>query len=199
MLDDSLGGPSLGALSAKNIDGISRIFGMHGNFGHGGVFLKTDASDSRSKVYALGDNTNGELGLSRSGSTLGKPEPVTLPGTMTHVAGGFAHTVVRLADGSVYTWGDNAYGQLGQGDAATVVNSTTPLRVTLPRGAVAVAATNVASYALLEDGSVVAWGSNLGFGLLGNGSDAGTQSTPARVKTASRHRPDGRGATGRAR
>ncbi|MFO1267063.1 MAG: hypothetical protein U1F67_10000 [Rubrivivax sp.] len=53
----------------------------------------------------------------------------------------------------------------------------------LPRPALAVAATNVASYALLDDGSVWAWGSaNGGFGLLGNGAlSSGMRTTPAVV------------------
>ena len=40
------------------------------------------------------------------------------------------------------------------------------------------AATSVASYALMADGSVYTWGSNGGFGLLGNGQAGGSVNTP---------------------
>jgi hypothetical protein len=166
----------------QKIPSVPRVFGVYGNMGHGGAFLKTDAPNSQSEVYALGDNVNGELGLGDTAPTRGAALKITLPGILTHAAGGFAHTVVRLADGSVYAWGDNSYGQLGQGvDASTLPRSLAPLRVTLPTGVVAVASTNTASYALLQDGRVFAWGSSGGFGLLGNGLKTGTQTTPTEI------------------
>ena len=161
----------------------TRIQSVHGNFGHGSMFVKSDSDDSTSKVYALGDNTNGELGDGTRNATTAAVE-VTLPAPMTHVAGGFSHTVARLADGSVYTWGDNSYGQLGLGlTSAQLVRSETPRRVTLPRGALAVAASNVASYALLEDGTVYSWGSAWGLGLLGDGSKDNVRLLPGPVSS----------------
>ena len=172
---------ALGSSNAKFAD-TERVFGMFANFGHGGALFKTDTIDSRGKIYALGDNVNGELGVGTTTPTRGGVVELTLPGVLTHAAGGFAHTVVRLADGSVYAWGDNSFGQLGQGvDAFTLPRSTTPVRVNLPSGAVAVAATSVASYALMADGTVYSWGSNGGFGLLGNGQRNGLVTTPALV------------------
>lgn len=159
-----------------------RALAFFGNNGHGGGFYKADALGPRHKVYAIGDNVNGELGLGTRDSTRGAAVEVNLPGAMTHAAGGFAHTVMRLADGRVFTWGDNSFGQLGQGQGpGTLPSSLVPLRVQLPRPALAVAATNVASYALLDDGTVWAWGSNGGFGLLGNGQRDGGSLTPAAV------------------
>jgi alpha-tubulin suppressor-like RCC1 family protein len=159
-----------------------RIQSVHGNLGHGGLFIKADSADSKSKLYAVGDNTNGELGIGTRDATAGNAIEVSLPGTMTHIAGGFGHTVARLADGSVYVWGDNAYGQLGQGSVSPVLpRSTVPIKVNLPRGALAVAATNTASYVLLEDGSVFSWGSSWGLGLLGDGTKDTVRPTPGAV------------------
>ena len=178
---DSLGGPALGTPRRKTTP-AARVFGVFGNFGHGSMFLKTDADNSASTVYAVGDNTNGELGVGNRTATIGRAVPLALPGILTHVAGGQGHTVARLADGSVYTWGDNLYGQLGQGvDWTALAGSTTPLKVTLPAGAVAVAASNTASYALFADGSVYSWGSSWGFGLLGDGNKDGVRTTPGPV------------------
>ena len=169
------------------------VSSMISNFGHGGAFFKIDNTDTTAnpvyRVYALGDNVNGELGNGNQTSTNRALVEVTLPGPLTHAAGGFAHTVFRLADGRVFSSGDNSFGQLGQGlDSNGLQRSSAPLLVNLPAaagGAVAVAATSVASYALMADGSVYAWGSNGGFGLLGNGRAndpaGGPQTTPVLI------------------
>ncbi len=159
---------------------------MISNFGHGGAFFKIDSSDTTAnpvyRYYALGDNANGELATGNQTDTDRALVEITLPGALTHAAGGFAHTVLRLADGRVFAVGDNSFGQLGQGsDSSTLPRSSTPLQVVLPGGAVAVAATSVASYALMADGTVYTWGSNGGFGLLGNGQAAGTALAPVLV------------------
>ncbi|MEZ5729418.1 MAG: hypothetical protein R3E48_16345 [Burkholderiaceae bacterium] len=149
------------------------------------MFIKQDAAGSNTKILAIGDNTNGELGTGDRIAAPGGSREITLPGRLTHAAGGFGHTVVRLSDGRVFTWGDNAYGQLGQGvNGTALARSLTPVQVNLPAGAVAVAATNVASFALLEDGSVYSWGSAWDFGSLGDGTDNGVRLTPGPVMTA---------------
>ena len=160
----------------------ARVFGVFGNLGHGSLYFKTNAPNSQSKVYVIGDNVNGELGLGNSNKTSGQAVEITLPGVLTHVAGGFAHTVARMADGSVYTWGDNSFGQLGTGGGTA---SMVPVKVTLPRGAIAVAAASTASYALLDDGSVYTWGASGGFGLLGDGNKNSASATPTPITSLS--------------
>ena len=165
-----------------------RGFMVFGNMGSGSLFIKTDTPDSTSQILAIGDNTNGELGNGNREPT-SKVTPsytLTFPGVVTHMAGGFGHTLSRLADGSVYAWGDNAYGQLGQGTVGgSVPRLLVPTKVILPVGATAVAAGNAASFALLADGRVFSWGSNWGFGTLGSGSKTTARATPAAVQTAS--------------
>jgi hypothetical protein len=177
---------SVGQANNKVLPAGQSAHSMIGNMGHGGAFFKIDSTDTTStpvyRVYALGDNVNGELGTGNTADTERQLVEVSLPGAMTHAAGGFAHTVFRLGDGRVFAVGDNTYGQLGQGvGASTLPRTLTPLLVPLPAvagGAVAVAATSVASYALMADGSVYTWGSNGGFGLLGNGQAGGSVNTP---------------------
>lgn len=165
--------------SFNKLPSEARVFGALGNFGHGSSYYRANTVNSRLKAYVLGDNTNGELGTGDTDSTGGQAREIGLPGVPTHVAGGFAHTLARMADGAVFAWGDNAFGQLGTGGG----NSALPVRVSLPRAAIAVAATHKASYALLEDGSVYAWGSSAGFGLLGDGDKNSTSATPKPVTT----------------
>lgn len=60
------------------------------------------------------------------------------------------------SDGTVWSWGDNQWGQLGAG--ATGGSSTVPLRVAGLTGVTAVAAGNWSGYALRSDGTVWSWG-----------------------------------------
>ncbi len=80
---------------------------------------------------------------------------------------GDAHTCVITGGDKVRCWGDNAYGQLGYGDALDVGATTTLLPyhagdVPLPAGdpAVQLAAGNYHTCALLQSGLVICWGRN---------------------------------------
>jgi alpha-tubulin suppressor-like RCC1 family protein len=77
------------------------------------------------------------------------------------------------ASGSVATWGDDSVGQLGDGSAPELCGggecSTIPAEVAGLTNAKAVAGSSFDDLALLESGSVMAWGFN-GYGELGNGS-----------------------------
>lgn len=73
------------------------------------------------------------------------------------VAAGSQHTVVRTPDGSVWTWGANVYGQLGDG---TTTQRTTPAQVLPLSNIVAVAAGAEHTLALESNGTVWAWGRN---------------------------------------
>lgn len=158
-----------------------RGFMVYGNMGSGSLFIKTDSADSTSRMIALGDNTNGELGNGNT-SEVDQPVELSLPGVLTHAVGGYGHTLTRFADGSVYAFGDNAEGQLGQGlSGAALPRTTSPRQVALPTGAVSIAAANASSFALLESGQVYSWGSGWGFGTLGDGSANGLRTSPAPV------------------
>jgi alpha-tubulin suppressor-like RCC1 family protein len=98
------------------------------------------------------------------------------PGNAATLAGGESHTVTLKDDGTVWTLGYNATGQLGNG---SVVNSSTPVQVTGLTGVTGVAAGYGHSVALKSDGTVWTWGYNA-LGQLGNGT-ATNSSTPVQV------------------
>lgn len=91
------------------------------------------------------------------------------------LAGGcdFASTI--KSDGTVWTWGENASGQLGNGSD---VDEGAPVRATGVSGAVALASGHSTAYAL-AGGAVWAWGENT-YGQLGNGTNTGSN-VPAAV------------------
>ncbi|MFI6294720.1 RCC1 domain-containing protein [Nonomuraea sp. NPDC050790] len=132
-------------------------------------------------VYATGSNSVGQLG---DGTTTTRLRPVStvtpagLPlGGFTQIAaGGFGHSMALRSDGTVWTWGNNEKGQLGDG---TTVNRLTPVRVNGLNGVVRIAAGLSHSLALRDDGSVWTWGENQ-MGQLGDGT-AVNRSTPVRV------------------
>jgi RHS repeat-associated protein len=89
----------------------------------------------------------------------------TSPKILT-VSGATSHNVALRSDGTVWTWGLNANGQLGDG---TTTSSSTPIQVPGITNAIAVAAGGSHTLALLADGTVRAWGLNAN-GELGNNS-----------------------------
>ncbi len=124
------------------------------------------------RVYAMGDNTYGKLGC---GSGTGSKVPCAVsfpPGASRAVAvkTGVYHSVALLADGTVYAWGRNANGELGDG---TTADRNQPKKVDGLAGVSALAAGRFHSVALrsygMPAGEVLAWGSN-GSGQLCDGT-----------------------------
>jgi alpha-tubulin suppressor-like RCC1 family protein len=133
--------------------------------------------------YNWGYNAAGQLG---NGTTTDSPipVPVTLPAAVRQVFQGGSgakngQTVAILANGSVWAWGDNDRGQLGNG---TRVSSNVPLRVDVPKGLsfVKVNSGGYASYAIDGASRLWAWGDN-GSGQLGTGSGSGIATRPISV------------------
>jgi alpha-tubulin suppressor-like RCC1 family protein len=94
------------------------------------------------------------------------------------VATGSDHTLALKTDGTLWAWGWNNFGQLGDG---TTANRSTPVQVAGLSDVIAVSAGSRHSLALRADGTVWAWGSNSTVGLLGNDSDV-NHSPPVQVR-----------------
>ncbi len=73
-------------------------------------------------VWAVGDGARGGLGLGDATTTSAVPHQITctqwqaLEERVVGIAAGGGHSVALTADGNVYAWGDNRWGQLGVGD-----------------------------------------------------------------------------------
>ena len=77
------------------------------------------------------------------------------------------HYLALKSDGTVWAWGDNTYGQLGDG---TTTNHAIPIQVPGLTSVIQVATGDTWSVALRNDGSVWVWGDNLHY-LLGDGTE----------------------------
>lgn len=130
----------------------------------------TVAAGTPGTVRAWGDVASA-LG-SKYGFNTKEPVPVPdLNGVVT-IAGGFATGYALLQDGTVRAWGSGRYGQLGNGtnsDGQPGSYPEVPVTVSNLAGVTAIAAGSFTGYALLEDGTVKAWGYGQN-GELGNGS-----------------------------
>ncbi len=131
-------------------------------------------------VYALEHDGSveawgeGPFGNGRETADTG-PVPVPQLSGVTQIAVGRAFGLALRSDGTVEAWGNNEDGQLGKPAGSTVVLSPEP--VAGLEHVVAIAAGLEASYALLADGTVRAWGSNYE-GSLGAGNESEFSSTP---------------------
>ena len=92
------------------------------------------------------------------------------------LAAGETHTLAVADDGTVWAWGANSYGQLGDN---TLTSRAVPAQVPGLAGVVAVAAGGGHSLALKSDGTVWAWGRN-SWGQLGDGTST-MRKTPVAV------------------
>ena len=135
-------------------------------------------------VKCWGDGTDGEVGDGKSGDVPNNVHYVTRPvdviGLTTGViaiAVGDRHVCALTSGGGVKCWGDNTWGELGDG---TTNYSAVPVDVSgLTSGVSAIVAAHGTTCALTSGGDVKCWGANY-FGELGNGT-TNNSTTPVDV------------------
>jgi alpha-tubulin suppressor-like RCC1 family protein len=144
--------------------------------------VKNDGS-----VWAWGDNTYSQLGnISVVGSITNPVQVAGISGIST-VAAGWEHSLALKTDGTVWAWGDNYYGQVGDPYNPPWLISS-PYQVKLADGtpineisSIASGCAANSSYAVQSNGTVWAWGAN-GSGQLGNGGQSpGSSPVPSQV------------------
>jgi alpha-tubulin suppressor-like RCC1 family protein len=172
--ENSLG--QLGNGTTTNSDvpvAVSGLSGVTAVDAGGGVSLALLGDGT---VMAWGGNELGTLG---DGTTTNSDVPVKvsgLSGVTAISAGKGDHSLALLSNGTVVAWGDNAYGQLGDG---TTTSSDVPVAVSGLSGVTAISAGALHSLALLANGTVMAWGLGAN-GQVGDGAREGS-STPVHV------------------
>ena len=139
-------------------------------------------------AWAWGRNQVGQLGLGKTNALAPTAARVHGPGALgflsnvTAVAGGASHNLALKNDGTVWSWGTNACGQLGDN---TITNRSSPIQVHGTNnigyltGLAAIAAGDTHSVALGTNKRVYAWGYN-NKGQVGDASTT-TRRTPVQV------------------
>ena len=143
------------------------------------------ALDSAGNVYSWGDNYHGELGnesISKS-DTITTPREIPNLSNVSAISARGKHALALDSASDVYSWGENEYGQLGNGTTEESANPTQILS-----GVTAISAGEFFNLALKSNGEVYGWGEN-SRGEVGNGdpvkfpSGLGTniETTPVKV------------------
>ncbi|KAL7644766.1 UNVERIFIED_CONTAM: hypothetical protein RMT77_004579 [Armadillidium vulgare] len=111
------------------------------------------------RVFVIGNNSNGQLGLG-SRKSVSKPSCIKAlkPQRVIQIACGRAHTLAATDIGSVFAWGNNGDGQLGVGNFE---DKNSPVEILkLPKPPLQLAAGSAHSMLLTDNGQIYAWGSN---------------------------------------
>jgi alpha-tubulin suppressor-like RCC1 family protein len=176
---------SLGDGSMRNSTRPVKVAGLRGSIVTQLVasFANAGALLSNGKYLDWGYDADGQLGDGSFGKPSDVPVPVDLPDPVMQVAQGGSiwgngQTLVILSDGSLWSWGADASGQLGN-EARGMGPS--PVRFYPPAGVTyqSLATGSATSYAVSTTGQVYAWGVSF-VGQVGNGRML-TARTPVRV------------------
>ncbi|HUP70392.1 MAG TPA: RHS repeat-associated core domain-containing protein [Acidimicrobiales bacterium] len=139
------------ATSPVQVPGLTEVTSVAGGGFHS-LALKSDGS-----VTAWGSNITGQLGNSTTSVVPSGPVQATGLSGVSAVAAGRDHSLGLKSDGTVWAWGFNGSGQLGNN---STTSSSVPLQVTGLSGVTAIAGGGDHSLALKSDGTVWAWGAN---------------------------------------
>ncbi len=128
--------------------------------------IRTDAS-----LWAWGCNNHGQVGDGTGGDLendipVNAPIPVEPDAEWTAISNGIQYSLAIRSDGTLWGWGYNWHGQLGDG---TQISRNVPVRAGNGTGWESVAAGWDHSAAIKEDGTLWTWGSN-NAGQLGDGT-----------------------------
>ena len=133
--------------------------------------IKTDGS-----LWAWGSNGYGRLGDGTTTNFRLTPIPVEIQGSVASVSAGNSYTMAIKADGSLWAWGYNGQGELGDG---TTTNRFTPVEILNSVASVSVVFGSAYTKAIKIDGSLWAWGRNSN-GQLGDGTTI-DRHTPVKI------------------
>lgn len=182
------------------VSGLTDVLDVAAGSNFGLALVSDGTGDSVSNdgtVWAWGDNFQGQLGhgipdgsnvpvqVKDPGDPLDPNDDIVLENVVA-VAAGSAHGLAVKSDGTVWTWGYDGFGQLGDNTSHPGNQSRIPVQVQgvggsgFLTGVSSVAGGGLHSLAVKSDGTVYAWGYN-GTGGLGNNGGPDSN-TPVQVK-----------------
>ena len=136
--------------------------------------IKEDGS-----LWSWGTGYSGVLGQGSYSGTLTIPTRIGISNEWIDVTAGASHALAIKAEGTLWGWGNNDYGQLGNG---TLISASAPVQIGTLNGWKSVSAGSAHSIAIRTTGSLWAWGFN-GNGQLGDTSTI-TRKAPVQIGTS---------------
>ncbi|PAA69568.1 hypothetical protein BOX15_Mlig017401g2, partial [Macrostomum lignano] len=168
---------------------------VFGNNGSEAILVANREQGSDCRVLSVGTNSSGCLGLGDAQSCLNPTEIEALRGIVLVdlACGSGPHCLALTADGRLYCWGHNGYGQLGNGGTVQLLTPAPCAGLDDGVRVLSIACGGNHSLALVAScssggngnsccvqGEVFAWGQN-NYGQVGCGAAAATQATPRRA------------------
>lgn len=150
------------------------------------IYARSYLKNNNNEVWVCGDNTAGSGIAPYSVLGVAIPSPVPVPiqvGTLTtwaDIAAADVYAILKKTNGSLWSAGDNGFGQLGQGDV--VANYTIRQVGTLTTWN-KITATEGNAFAIKSDNTLWSWGANSS-GQLGDGTTV-EKSSPVQIGTLS--------------
>ena len=124
--------------------------------------------DTKGTLWTWGRNDMQQLGYDTNGKTTATPQPVPLPLPVMEVAAYSSQTYAILSDGSLWSWGNNSYGQLGQGFRSSASEGVLP-GMAYDHDIVLVQGGSLFVVAMTDNGTVLTAGISK-FGQIGDGT-----------------------------
>lgn len=119
------------------------------------TFIASNSLAKGKTLWAWGNNYNGQLGI---GEVIEKkliPTQIGIDNDWKLIKAGIRHCLAIKDDGTLWAWGDNQYGVLGNG---TNKNSSYPIQIGNDTNWKEIAVGNVHSLAIKKDGTLWSWG-----------------------------------------
>lgn len=120
-------------------------------------------------AYCYGVNNLGQFGSGGTSAPAYPIDPIGLDKNVSKISISANHGCLINSSGAIKCWGQNSFGQLGNGSTNYVTSAQNSTDVSLSSKAISIATGNSFSCALLDTGAVQCWGLNSG-GQLGDGS-----------------------------
>ena len=152
--------------------------------GSSGVWASVSAAGTHTcavttgkSLYCWGWNARGQIGDGTTGTDRYSPRKIGSTGVWASVAGGGLHTCAITTGKSLYCWGFNQYGQIGDGTTGT--NRPSPRKIGASGAWASVTAGYLHTCAVTTGKSLYCWGDN-SEGQVGDGTTS-TRSSPRRI------------------
>lgn len=175
------GSNDLGQLGNGTINNAStpiQVIGLDSVVSITGSYYNSMALREDGTVWIWGDGIRGVLGYNAP-IDYKQLTPIQIKGleNVMQVDMSYLHGAALKKDGTVWTWGFNESGQLGDG---SVADHATPYQVQGLAGVVKISASYAHTLALTKDGKVWSWGNNY-YGEIGDGSGVQKRLVPVRA------------------